>query len=171
MIVLAAIVCKSVKEQKIAEGPHVPAMYMNDSHKNQWLTNIMSAYYITPEFVFTLQTNSEKPLIRTEGHNTVRLYHTSLHLLPGRVWKHSYSAPDILYGLSEKILVSKLILKKLADCMKKKKKKKKTRSTQSYSQTWKIFFQGLVPKDGTASDEKKGWWGSKVEEGSIFVEA
>lgn len=45
VIVLAAIVCKSVKEQKIAKGPHVPAMYMNDSHTNQWLTNIMSAYY------------------------------------------------------------------------------------------------------------------------------
>lgn len=124
VIVLAAIVCKSVKEQKIAKGPHVPAMYMNDSHENQWLTNIMSAYYITLEFVFTLQTNSEKPLIRTEGHNTLRLYHTSLHLLPGRVWKHSYPAPDILYGLSENIWVSKLILKKLADCMKKKKKKR-----------------------------------------------
>lgn len=23
-------------------------------------------------------------------------------------------------------------------------------------------FQGLVPKDGAASDEKKRWWGSKV---------
>lgn len=57
----------------------------------------------------------------------------------------------------------------------KKKKKKKTGGQGAHDliarDENKNNFQGIVPKNDTVSDEKKGWWASKVEEGSIFIEA